>query len=261
MKPDADATEVCALLSEQKELLWRIYHDATEPPGKVTTKPELANFLLFHALHIHAMAKAGLLLMENREPYAVVLLGRSALECMFNLAAAVQDRHFGPQRMALEHEQLARKLKLLLDKGAWLATRRPTPADCLKEAARIRRDYSAPIPPQKRDRDRIENIERIAETAGLSPFYDDDYRQLSLAAHGNQAGVLNSASGFLVRKGALALCNAASVASHVLCGTHGLKAFDTVLAKHQSRLEALMQKPDFLPQKPDIFGNPAGAET
>jgi hypothetical protein len=247
-KEAAEVVEACELLADQKKLLWTIYHHATEPPTKLVAKADLANFLLFHALHIHEMGKAALILVENGQPYAVVLVARSALESAFNLVAAVQNREFGPQRMAFELEELAKKLKLLLEKGAWFASRRPTPDECLREAARIRRDYSAATPTKRCDRDQIEKIERIAEAAGLSPFYDDDYRQLSLAVHSNQAGILNSASGFLVRKAMLALSNATFLANQVLCSTFRIKTYGAAVQSHRARLEALMKKPDFLPR-------------
>ena len=259
MNPDADAKEVCDLLTDQKALLLRIHHAATEPPGKVMAKADLANFLLCHGLHIHEMAKAALLLMETCEPYAVVLLGRSALESAFNLVAAKNDLQFGPQRLAHELEELARKLTFLIEKEAWPVSRRPTPAECRKKADWIRTEYAAPALTEKRDRDRIANIERISEVADLKPYYDDDYRQLSLTVHSNQAGILNAGSGFLVRKGMLALCNAALLASATLCDAFRLRrVFNAELEAHEARLAELMQRPDHLPQSPDIFGNPAG---
>ena len=185
--------------------------------------------------------------MHNQDAYAVVLLARSALESMFNLVAAVQDRKFGPQRMALEYEEMARKIKLLLAKQAWFASRRPTPEDCLREAARIRRDYDAPAPQTRDECNKIEKIERIADKAGLSAYYDDDYRLLSLTVHANQAGILNAASGFLVRKAMLALCHSAYYACQVLCGAHRIRTFDAELEAQEIRLTALTNKPDFLP--------------
>ena len=76
----------------------------------------------------------------------------------------------------------------------------------------------------------------------MSPFYDDDYRQLSLSVHCNQAGILNTGSGFLVRKGMLALCNAAFIAANVLTGAFRIKEFDPQIQSQHSRLEALMRK-------------------
>jgi hypothetical protein len=257
MNPDADAKEVCDLLTDQKVLLWRIHHGATEPPGKVMAKADLANFLLCHGLHIHELAKAALLLMENREPYAVVLLGRSALESAFNLVAAKNDVQFGPQRMAHELEDLARKLKLLAEHGAWPATRKPTREDCLRESERIRQSYNAPAPTKEADKRRVKLIEEIAKVADLSPYYEDDYRQLSLTVHSNQAGILNAGSGFLVRKGMLAVCNAALLASATLCDAFRLRTtFNDELEAHEARLAKVMQRPDHLPQSPNIFGNP-----
>src|SRR5438876_1138654 len=111
MNLEVDVIGVSELLTEQKELLSRIHHAATEPPGKVMAKADLANFLLHHGLHIRELLKAALILMEGREPYAAVLLGRSALESAFNLVAAANDMQFGPQRMAFEMEELVRKIK------------------------------------------------------------------------------------------------------------------------------------------------------
>ena len=249
---EGDAIEVCGLLNEQQELLGRIYHDATEPPGKVMAKADLANFLFYHALHIRELAKTAVLLMESGRPYAVVLLGRSALESMFNLTAAVQDRQFGPQRIAFEYEEQARKLKCLLEKGAWHASRRPTPDECLREAERIRRDYAVAAPQNRDERNQVEKIERIAERAGLTPYYDDDYRFLSLTVHANQAGIVNAAHGFLTRKAMIALCHATYMACQVLGGVFSIKAHDAELVDHERRLAELTMKQDHLPLDPKI---------
>lgn len=255
MNPAEDVIAVCQLLTEQKELLWRIHHEATEPPGKVHPKADLACFLLYHGLHIHEMAKAALLLMQSREPYSVVLLARSALESAFNLVAAKTDVKFGPQRMAFEMEELARKLTSLAKHDAWPATRSPTPADCLREAQRIRQSYNVPAPATEAEKRRIKLIEEIAKVADLSPYYEDDYRQLSLTVHSNQAGILNAGSGFLVRKGMIVLCNAALLASATLCDAFRLRAqFDAEVQNHHNWLAALMQQPDFLPSAGDISG-------
>jgi hypothetical protein len=255
MNPDADAIEACALLTEQKELLWRIYHDATEPPGKVMAKADLANFVFYHTLHIHALAKAAVILMENRAPYGVVLLGRSALESAFNLLAAMNDPEFGPQRIAFELEDLARKLEFLGQKGIWPSSRRPTPTECRHDADRIRKQYKAPTPTTNAGKARIEKIEQIAGVAELSPFYDDEYRQLCLTVHCNAAGILNAGSGFLVRKGALALCNAVFFASQVVTGAFGVKRFEAQLKDHHARLAALMKKPEVLPDPEQLLGS------
>lgn len=253
---DRDAIEVCGLLNEQQELLWRIYHDATEPPGRVMEKADLANFLFYHALHIRELAKTAVLLMESGRPYAVVLLGRSALESIFNLTAAVQDRQFGPQRIAFEYEEQARKLKCLLEKGAWIASRRPTPDECLREAERVRSTYNVSIPAKRKENpdewDRISKIEKIAERAGLTPYYDDDYRLLSLTVHANQSGILNATTGFLTRKAMIALCHATYLACHVLSGVFSIKAYDAELAEHEQRMTELTKKPDHLPLDPKI---------
>jgi hypothetical protein len=249
----SEVIEVYALLTEQKDVLWQLYHVATEPPGKVLKKADLANFLLYHSLHVHEMAKAALILIENRQQYGVVLFGRSALESAFILMAAMEDHQFGPQRIAFEYEELSKKLELLLQRGMWSTSRRPSPNDCKKEAERIRKLYSAPQPLDTKARNRIKIIEEISKIAGLLPFYDDDYRQLSLAVHANQAGILNSASGFLVRKGALAICNSVFITCHVLSGVFRVKTFDSTLEKQYTRLNQLMLSPDFLPTSPDLF--------
>jgi hypothetical protein len=251
--------QVCALLGEQQELLWRIHHAATDPPGKVTARADLENFFLWHGLHIREMAKNALVLMRNREPYGVALLARSALEGAFNLVAAKKDSQFGPQRMAFEREDLARKLKLLAKANGWPNSRHPKPDDCLRDAERIRRDYHAPSPTNQADRNRIEKIEEIARVAKMSPYYDHDYRQLCLPVHANQAGILNAASGFLVQKAMLALCSAALLASATLCDKFRLRAkFDHELQDHNTRLAQLMQQPDYLLQAHNIFGNSTG---
>ncbi len=250
MNAETDVIEVCDLLKEQKELLWNIHYAATDPPCKVMAKADLANFLLCHGLHIHEMAKAALLLMQNREPYSVVLLARSALESAFNLVAAKNDLQFGPQRMAHEMEELAGKLTFLINNQGWPASRHPTPDECRQQADRIRKLYNAAALQEKGQRDRITKIERIAEVADLKPYYDDDYRQLSLTVHGNQAGIVNAGSGFLVRKGMIALCNAVLLPGATLCDVFRLRpGFDTHLQDQHRRLEEFMQRPDFIPQR------------
>jgi hypothetical protein len=260
MTPESDVIEVCNLLKEQKKLLGRIHHEATEPPGKVMAIADLVNFLLFHALNIRELAKSALILIENREPYAVVLLARPALESAFNMGAAMNDPKFGPQRVAFEYEDIARKLELLIKKDAWPRSRRPTPEQCRNKADEIRKQYNAPALAEKRDRDRIEKIERIAEVADLTPLYDDEYRQLSLTVHSNQAGILNAGSGFLVRKGMLAICIAALQASASLCDAFRLRAnYNDKIQEHEARLADLMRQPDHLPDPQDIFGKEPGA--
>jgi superfamily II DNA or RNA helicase len=65
----------------------------------------------------------------------------------------------------------------------------------------------------------------------------------------------NAGSGFLVRKGMLAVCNAALLASATLCDAFRLRSkFDGMLQEHHDRLAVLMQQPDFLPPTGEIFG-------
>jgi hypothetical protein len=246
MNQEDDAIEICDLLHEQGELLWHVYHVVTEPPRKIDQNVDLALFILTHAAHIHQLSSSALILMQNRKSYSVVFIARPALESLFTMVASVQDRSFGPQRIAFELEELARKIKGLLEYGVWTASRHPTPEECLREAARIRRECSAPTLGQKVERDRIEKIERIAQVAGLSPFYDDDYRQLSLAVHSNQAGILNAASGFLVRKAMLALCHTTHRATHVLCRAFQAKEYLPTLQEYEKRLETVTLRPEFL---------------
>ena len=223
-------------------------------------KADLAKFLFYHGLNIRELAKGALILVENREPYAVVLLARPALESALNIVAAMNDLKFGPQRIAYELEDLARKLELLIAKDVWPRSRRPTPEQCRKKAAEIRKEYNAPVLAEKRYRDRIEKIERIAEVADLTPFYDDEYRQLSLTVHSNQAGILNAGSGFLVRKGMLAICSAALLASASLCDAFCLRSiFNDKIQDHEVRLADLMRQPDHLPSLQDILGKEPGS--
>jgi len=169
MSQNPDVVEVCTLLGEQTDVLWGIYHAATEPPGKQMPKADYANFLFYNAVHIRAMAKASLVLIQNHEPYAVAMLGRSALESAFNLMAAMNDRQFAPQRMAFELEELSKKLKFLSERGMWSLSRRPTPEECTKKAEQIRQLYSALQPQDAKSRNRIQKVEEIAKTAGLLP--------------------------------------------------------------------------------------------
>jgi hypothetical protein len=101
----------------------------------------------------------------------------------------------------------------------------------------------------------------LAEVAGLTPLYDDEYRQLSLTVHCNQAGILNAGSGFLVRKGMLAICIAALQGSASLCDAFRLRAnYNDKLLDHEARLADLLRQPDHLPDdRQDIFGKEPGA--
>lgn len=260
--PYSDASDVCDLLAEQKDLLWRIYNDATEPPGKVMPNADLFCFLLYHALNIRELAKAALVLMESREPFGVAVLARPALESAFNLMAAMNDVKFGPQRMAFEMEDLARKLDFLLSRQVWPASRKPTPDQCRAAAADIRKRYNAPPPVDQSGRDRIKNIERIAEVAELTPLYDDEYRQLCLTVHSNQAGILNTGSGFMVRKGMLALCGASLMACASLCDAYQLRPnYDAKLKEHEAEIGELMRRGECLPDRQTLSGSDPSAAT
>jgi hypothetical protein len=164
--------------------------------------------------------------------------------------------------MAFEREDLARQLIFLAKANGWPSTQYPKPDDCLREAERIRRDYHAPSPTTDAARNRVAKINQIARTAQLTPYYNHDYKQLCLAVHANQAGILNAASGFLVQKGMLALCSAALLASATLCDRYRLRStFENELNDQHTRLAQLMQQPDYLPQPQDIFGNSADAQS
>jgi hypothetical protein len=244
---ETDGRQACELLQDEEALLWRIFHAATEPPGRIMPKADLANFFLHHALNVRALAKAALILMNNREPYGVALLARTSLESLFNIRAAFLDKSFGPQRMAFEMEELAGKLTGLIEKKLWPATRHPTPKECKSEAQNIRQRHQISVPSTMAERNRIAKIEQIARTADMTPFYEDEYRQLSLTVHSNQAGILNAVSGFLVQKGMLALCASTLQTSHILTGVFQLKQFYQELDAQEKRFEMLIQQPDFLP--------------
>ena len=69
--------------------------------------------------------------------------------------------------------------------------------------------------------------------------------------HANQAGILNSAIGFLSRKGALALANAIFFTINAMTGLFRLgKGFDSEIAALQAALEVMMKRPDNLPPWP-----------
>ena len=111
-------------------------------------------------------------------------------------------------------------------------------------------------------RDRIKNIERIAEVAEMTPFYDDEYRQLCLTVHSNQAGILNPGSGFMVRKGMLALCSASLMACASLCDAYKLRAsYDDKLKDHEAQIGELMRRGECLPDKQSIDGVGPSANT
>jgi hypothetical protein len=245
---DPGARDLCLLLEDQAALLPRAYEMATQAVPKVVAKADLINFYWHLALHIQALARAALSLMESRQPYAVPLLARSAMESAFVLVAGHRDEAFGPQRMAYELEDLARKLDLMLTDKARDPSQRPTPQECRDAAERIRREYNAPAPPTRGERDRIAKIERVAAVAGLEAFYDDEYRQLSLPVHANLAGIVNAGSGFLVCKGMVVLCNAVHFATSVLCNQFRLgPPLETDMRALFVRMEALMKQPQFLP--------------
>jgi len=104
----------------------------------------------------------------------------------------------------------------------------------------------------KVERKKWKQIEQIAALAELSPYYDDDYRFLSLLVHGNQTGILNSGTGFLTRKGLLALSNAMFFASINLSSVFRMSAkFAPELTAQRGRMEAMMQRPDQLPNLDD----------
>lgn len=246
-----DAPEAAALLADQADLLWEVFLAATDPPGRVSQTADLQNFFLRHALHIWGMARSAVDLMHCGQPYAVPVLARSALESAFSLVAAAKKRAFGPQRMAYELEELARKIELLIRRGGWTSGHRPTPEECRREAEKIRQEYTAPCPTTDGERHRIAKIDRIAQVAEMSDFYDNDYRWLSLTVHSNQAGILNSISGFLARKGVLALSNAAYFAAVITARAFGVQQqFDARLQDQHGRMEALMRRPDLLPRVP-----------
>lgn len=79
-----------------------------------------------------------------------------------------------------------------------------------------------------------------------------DYRFLSLHVHANQIGIMNTAAGFLSRKAGLALANALFITTNALVGVAGLSAqLDADLTGIMARMDALMQRPDFLPPWPN----------
>ena len=240
-----DAPECLALLADQKRLLKELLADVKDRLTETEPKSELAMFLLTHGWNVYEMAKATVLLMEAGEPYATVVLARSALESVFNMLAASNNSTFGGQKMAQELDELADKIELFTKVGCWHSSRKPTPEDCRKEAERILAKY-------KVQRKKWKQIEQVAALAQLSPYYDDDYRFLSLLVHANQTGILNSGTGFLTRKGLLALSNAMFCASSNLSSVFLLRAkFDPEITAHQSRMQAMMQRQDLLPRLDD----------
>ena len=254
-----DATEACALLADQTALLLEVYDAATEPPARQTPAADLCHFLLRHGLHVWAMGNSALTLMDSKDAYPIPLLARSALESAFYLVAAAADRSFGPQRMAFEMEELGRKLRQLIKLGAWTLTRHPTPEECAQAARGIRGRYGVAPPGDRAGENRISNIEQVARAAGLSPYYDDDYRWLSLFTHGNQAGIENSISGFLPKKAMQALCSASSVAGACLSKAFGVyERFSARLDEHHARVQAFLRVQDLLPVIRPGTGTTAG---
>jgi hypothetical protein len=241
-----DAAECLTLLADQKRLLKQVLADIKNRLPEAEPKSELAMFLLTHGWNVYEMAKAAVLLMEAGEPYATVALARLALESAFNMLAASNNSAFGPQKMAQELNELADKIEFFTKAGCWNTTRKPTPEDCRKEAERILAKY-------KVERKKWKQIEQIAALAKLSPYYNDDYRFLSLPVHANQTGILNSGTGFLTRKGLLALSNAMFFASSNLSSVFRMRAkFDPEITAQQGQIVAMMQRPDLLPKLDDL---------
>jgi hypothetical protein len=240
-----DAPELLELLQDQKALLRRVLAPARDRFERASQNMDIALFCLAHGWNVCEMAKAATLLMEAGEPFALPLLARSALESSFNLLAAVRSKPFAPQKIAHEWEELAGKFEFFIKSGCWDSSRRPTPEQCRQTADRVRKHYA--VEPKS-----WKQTEQIAERAELSPYYDDDYRFLSLHVHANQIGILNTATGFLSRKAGLALANALFLTTNALVGVSALgDQFDTELAGIRARMDTLMKRPDLLPPWPN----------
>lgn len=240
-----DAPELLELLQDQKALLRRVLAPARDRFEQAGQNMDLAMFFLAHGWNVCEMAKAATLLMEAGEPFAMPLLARAALESTFNLLASVRHKPFAPQKIAFEWEEMAGKLEFFIKSGSWDPGRKPTPDQCRQTAGRIRKHYAV-------DAKTWKQIEQVAQKAELTPYYDDDYRFLSLHVHANQIGIMNAATGFLSRKAGVALANALFITTNALVGVAGLSAqFDPELATIQSRVEAIMERPDLLPPWPN----------
>lgn len=245
-----DAAECLRLLMDQKDCLKRLLADVEGQMDHVRHgKADLALFFSIHGWNVYEMVKGAVLLMGAEEPHATALLARSALESAFIMSAAEANPAFAGQKITQELDELADKIEFFTKVGCWHPSRKPTPDDCRKAAERVLTKY-------KVVRKKWKQIEQIASIAGLTPYYDDDYRFLSLLVHGNQFGIMNSATGFLTRKGLLALSNGVFFASTILSRVFRLKAkFETEITEHQSRVEAMMRKPELLPGLDDFEGS------
>lgn len=240
-----DAPELLELLQDQKALLRRVLAPARDRFEQAGQNMDLALFFLAHGWNVCEMAKAATLLMEAGEPFSLPLLARSALESTFNLLAAVRNKPFGPQKIAFEWEQMAGKFELFIQSGSWDPSRKPTPEQCRQAADRILKHYAV-------EKKSWKQTEQIAQKAELTPYYDDDYRFLSLHVHANQIGIMNTAAGFLSRKAGIALANALFITTNALVGVAGLSAqFDADLTGIKARMDTLMQRPDLLPPWPN----------
>jgi hypothetical protein len=236
-----DAAECLSLLETENALLKHIISETEKRLEPSVERHELALFVLTHAWNVYELAKAAILLTKAAEPFAVAILARSALESTFNMLAAARDKSFGPQKLAREWEELAGKFEFFIKSGSWDPSRKPTPEQCRQTADQIRKKYA--VVPEK-----AKPIEQIARLAELSPYYDDDYRWLSLLVHANQVGIHNTAAGFLSRKGSLALANAIFITANGMVGLFCLgKAFDSDIADLQAQLDTMLSRPDNLP--------------
>jgi Family of unknown function (DUF5677) len=226
-----DADECLALLKEQRDLLQRMLSKYEDVVGG--KNPELVLFFFLHSWNIFEMAKAAILLMEGQEPFAVAVVARSALESAFNIRAATRNPTFAIQKVAYEYEEIAKKKKLFIRKGVWKKSRGASPEHLRKAAAELRRKHS--VLPEE-----FKQVEKIAQLAGLTPYYESDYRLLCMHAHANQAGIADSGEGLLCRVGLLAISNSLYVAG-VALGWVG--DFKTELSGLKGRMETLMKKP------------------
>lgn len=244
-----DAPECLRIVTDQTGLLKKIIDESHKRLESDRYEPfhDVAMFIIAHGWNIYEMAKASIRLMEKQEPFAIVVLARAALESTFNLVAATSCKEFGPQKIAFESEELAAKIELLIAKQAWIPSREPKPTQCRDAAIRILKKYKLPSKEWKQ-------TEQIAQRAGLSPYYDDDYRFLSMGVHGNQFGIWNTGSGFLVRKGLLSVSNSLYFAGVGIANAFGTRdCFDPALQALRVQMEDLMRKPDFIQSIDDLI--------
>ena len=198
----SDAPEMFDLLVRQRDLMKRILAKL-EP----VVQEEVGTYLFLHGWNIYEASKATIILLNSQVPFTIPLLARSALESAFYIGSVAKNPSLGRELTAREKSEMARKTEHWIGRGIVHERHRSVPEASKAKAP----DGELPKRPAQ-----YFSTENIARLAGLTEFYEDEYRFLCLHVHGNQAGIFGSGDGILVRKAAYALSHSLVIASGVL---------------------------------------------